>query len=85
MSKEPAYKKTEKWWLGLVVLFFILYNLPGVPHYGDPHATILCGALTIVPLWIIVYVGMIILNRQRKLTGKVENKDMLDDSGEEGA
>lgn len=64
---QPAYKKTEKWWLGLIVLFYVLYNLPGVPQYGDARGAILHGALTIIPLWIIVYGGMIILHRQRKL------------------
>jgi hypothetical protein len=64
--------------LGFVILFFVLYNLPGVPHLGDPHATIIHGALTILPLWIVVYVGMIKLNRQRKLTGKVEAIETLD-------
>lgn len=64
---KPAYKRTEKWWLGLVVLFYVLYNLPGVPQYGDARGALIHGALTIIPIWIIVYVGMAILNRQRKL------------------
>jgi amino acid permease len=67
MPKKPDYKKTEKWWLGLIVLFYVLYNLPGVPKYGDPHAAILHGVLTVLPIWIVCYAGLIILNKQRRL------------------
>ena len=70
--KAPAYKKTEKWWFGLVVLFYALYNIPGLPAYGDSNATILHGALTIIPLWIISYGGMVLLNRQRQLKPEKE-------------
>ncbi|MBF0529635.1 MAG: hypothetical protein HQK55_10265 [Deltaproteobacteria bacterium] len=70
-ENQKAYKKTEKWWLGLVVLFYVLYNLPGVPSYGNPEAAIIHGVLTIIPMWIISYAGMIIVFRQRKLN-KVE-------------
>lgn len=65
--KDKSYKKTEKWWLGLVVLFYVLYNCPGFPAYGDAVAAIWHGALTLIPLWIISYVGMIKLNKQRRL------------------
>ena len=63
----PAYKKTEKWWLGLVILFYALYNLPGFPAYGDSDAALWHGALTLIPLWIISYAGMIRLSRQRRI------------------
>lgn len=66
MSKE-SYKKTEKWWLALVVIFYLLYNLPGVPRYNDPVGAIWHGVLTIVPLWIIVYGGLFLLFKQKKL------------------
>lgn len=65
--KDQSYKKTEKWWLGLVILFYALYNCPGVPPYGDAVTAIWHGALTLIPLWVISYVGMIKLNGQRKL------------------
>lgn len=61
------YKKTEKWWLGLTILFYTLYNLPGVPGYGDANAALWHGALTIIPLWIVVYGGLVMLNKQRRL------------------
>lgn len=66
MEKKP-YKYTEKWWLGLVVLFYLLYNIPGFPPYGEPVTALWHGALTIIPLWIVVYVGLFRLIRQRKL------------------
>ncbi|WP_434130903.1 hypothetical protein KIAC18_002401 [Sporomusa sphaeroides] len=64
---QKPYKKTEKWWLGLTVLFFTLYNIPGLPAYGDSNAALWHGALTIIPLWIVVYGGMVVLSRQRRL------------------
>lgn len=66
-KKQQAYKKIEKWWLGLIVLFFVLYNLPGVPAYHDQKAMLIHGALTIIPLWLVAYGGMIILHKQRRL------------------
>lgn len=50
--------KAEKIWLFLVVLFFILYNLPGVPSMGDEKGMFIHALLTVVPLWIITYAGM---------------------------
>ncbi|WP_371372845.1 hypothetical protein [Sporomusa aerivorans] len=64
---EKPYKKTEKWWLGLTILFYALYNLPGVPVYGDSNAALWHGLLTIVPLWVVVYGGMAVLSKQRHL------------------
>ncbi len=64
---QKPYKKTEKWWLGLTVLFYALYNLPGIPAYGDANTALWHGLLTIVPLWIVVYGGMAILSKQRRL------------------
>jgi len=60
------YKKTEKWWLGLVVFFYLLYNLPGFPPYGDPIAAIWHGIFTLVPLWFVIYYGLFKLLRSRK-------------------
>ncbi|UWG97875.1 hypothetical protein LPY66_03440 [Dehalobacter sp. DCM] len=82
--KTPAYKKTEKWWLILVVLFYVLYNIPGVPQYGDARGAIIHGALTIIPIWVIVYVGMYILNRQRKLKVRQDAVASSDNNSEEG-
>jgi hypothetical protein len=76
-KKQEAYKRTEKWWLGLVVLFYILYNLPGVPSYHDPKATLIHGALTIIPLWIVTFVGMSVVHKQRKLKHTTEVVETL--------
>ncbi|MBS7225967.1 MAG: hypothetical protein KH050_11640 [Clostridiaceae bacterium] len=50
--------KTEKHWLFAVVLFFALYNLPFVPGYGDARGALIHAALTLIPLWICIYVGL---------------------------
>ncbi|MGM9612738.1 MAG: hypothetical protein ACI3XZ_04470 [Butyricicoccus sp.] len=51
--------KTEKRWLFAVVLFYVLYNLPTVPGYGDPHGLLIHAALTIIPLWVCIYIGLV--------------------------
>ncbi len=50
--------KTEKIWLLVVTVFYLLYNLPYVPAYNDPNGMLIHGALTIIPIWVAVYVGM---------------------------
>lgn len=59
--------KTEKIWLGLTVLFYVLYNLPGVPGYNNAHGLIIHALLTVVPLWICVYVGLFKVLRKYRL------------------
>lgn len=55
--------KFEKIWLVLTVIFYILYNLPGVPKYGDGNGTIIHALLTVLPIWILGYYGMYKINR----------------------
>lgn len=62
--------KTEKIWLGLTVLFFSLYNLPGVPAYGDARGLLVHALLTVLPLWICVYAGLFKVLRRYKLKKK---------------
>lgn len=50
--------KTEKIWLTVVIVFYILYNLPFVPVYHNSLGTLIHGAITLIPLWIAVYVGL---------------------------
>ena len=52
-------KKSEKIWLAVVIIFYILYNLPFFPAYGNSTGAILHGILTLIPLWIAVYVGLV--------------------------
>ncbi len=83
MGKE-SYKKTEKWWLALVVVFYLLYNLPGIPAFGDAVGALWHGALTLIPLWIIIYGGLFRLNSQRKLKAAAEESVNVNASGKEG-
>ncbi|MBU4540799.1 MAG: hypothetical protein KJ774_06205 [Firmicutes bacterium] len=50
--------KTEKIWLVVVTVLYILYNFPGLPAYDEPVPMLIHGGLTLIPLWIAVYVGM---------------------------
>ncbi len=83
MKKKRSYKRTEKIWLALVIIFYVLYNLPGIPPYGKPDATLWHALLTIVPLWAIIYFGLITLIKQRRL--KPEEKPLNVSSREENA
>jgi len=82
-KKSKSYKTTEKWWLGLTIVFYLLYNLPGIPEYGDAPSALIHGVLTILPLWVISYAGLIILNRQRSLRTKCDSNKTLNYSDKE--
>lgn len=51
--------KAEKIWLTAVILFYVGYNLPFVPAYGHAKATLIHALITLVPLWISIYVGLV--------------------------
>ena len=42
--------KTEKIWMIVTAVLYILYNLPGVPPYGEAVPTLVHAALTVLPL-----------------------------------
>lgn len=67
--------RAEKIWLGLAVLFYALYNIPFFPSYGDSTALIIHGALTVIPLWIVVYAGYSIVCRKYKLKGAAKGEN----------
>ena len=65
--------KTEKIWLILVIVFYAAYNLPFVPPYHSAAGAIIHGLVTLIPLWICVYVGLTKVCRIYKLK---ENTDL---------
>lgn len=67
--------KEEKIWFISVMLFFILYNLPYVPPYGNAAATIIHAVVTVIPLWIAIYVGFFKICRIYKLKEDDNNKE----------
>jgi hypothetical protein len=50
--------KVEKIWLLVVTIFYLLYNLPYVPAYNDPKGMFIHAAVTIIPIWVFVYIGL---------------------------
>ena len=50
--------KTEWIWLLVSAVLYIAYNIPGVPAYEQPVATMIHAAVTVLPLWVISYVFM---------------------------
>ena len=59
--------KTEKIWLAVVIIFYVCYNLPFVPEYNNAPAAIIHGMITLIPLWIAIYVGLFKVCRIYKL------------------
>lgn len=69
------FTKAEKVWLITVILFYVLYNLPFVPAYDSAIGTLIHGLLTLIPLWISVYVGLFkVLSQEKQNEQKKENK-----------
>lgn len=59
--------KTEKVWLILTAIFYFLYNLPHFPKYDDAPTAMIHALVTVVPLWVIVYVGLARVQRIYRL------------------
>lgn len=66
-SRRKKLRRTEIIWLVAVTVFYLLYNLPGVPRYGDAPGMMLHAVLTIIPVWVAVYIGLIRVNRLEAL------------------
>lgn len=67
--------RAEKIWLTMIVIFYILYNLPFFPKYYMAKATILHMVITIIPLWIAIYIGFFKVCRGKKKTKKTKEKE----------
>lgn len=48
--------KIEKWWLILGLGVYALYNIPGVPAYGDARGAVIWNILGFVLMWSINYI-----------------------------
>ncbi|MCD7922753.1 MAG: hypothetical protein LUG27_10065 [Clostridiales bacterium] len=59
--------RAEKIWLAAVIIFYACYNLPFVPAYGHAKATLIHGLMTLIPLWISVYIGLVKICRIYRL------------------
>lgn len=59
--------KIEKIWLIVVIALYACYNLPFVPAYGLAKATLIHATITLIPLWIAIYVGFAKVCRIYKL------------------
>ena len=72
--RKMKLKKCEIVWLILSVIFYVCFNLPGVPPYGDKVGTMIHAACTVVPLWVISYIGMAAVFRNYPLNSDAENE-----------
>lgn len=70
--------KTEKIWMIVTTVLYILYNIPGVPPYGEAVPTLVHAALTVLPLWIVVYIGLSRVYKIYKLRDDTDTDDVSD-------
>lgn len=70
-----TFTKTEIRWLFTVIVFYVLYNLPFVPFYESPVGTLVHALLTLIPLWISVYIGLIKVTRTYDSLDKKKEKE----------
>ena len=70
--------KTEKIWMIVTAVLYILSNLPGVPPYGEAVPTLVHAALTVLPLWIVVYIGLSRVYKIYKLRDDADTDDKSD-------
>ena len=75
MISHMKITKTEKIWLGAVILFYVCYNLPFVPAYGHAKATIIHAIITLIPLWISIYVGLVKVCKIYRIRDKKKKED----------
>ncbi|MBQ3275813.1 MAG: hypothetical protein IJH47_01985 [Oscillospiraceae bacterium] len=66
--------KNERIWLIVVVILYLLYNFPGFPAYHQPVATVVHGFITVIAIWIAVYVGLGKVYKEYPLKEEEENK-----------
>ena len=71
--------RAEKIWLGAVLLFYICYNLPFVPAYGDARGAVIHGIITLIPLWIAIYAGLIKICRSYKIKDMPEEPKITEE------
>ncbi len=64
--------KTEKIWLAAVIILYVGYNLPFVPKYNDAPGLLIHAAITLIPLWVVIYVGLFRVFRIYKLRDSAE-------------
>ena len=65
--------KLEKIWLGLSLLFLVLFYFPGLPPYLDSKGLLIHGALTLIPFFLVSTIGNSLVNKRYKL--KKEDTD----------
>ena len=49
--------KTEKIWIALTVIFYVIYNMPGLPKYGDQVGAMVHGVILLAAMWLTVFIG----------------------------
>lgn len=59
--------RTEKWWLAAVLFFWVFYNFPGFPAYGDIKGCIIHGIISFIGTFLSVFIGCKLTEREYPL------------------
>ena len=59
--------KKEIIWLCLSLLFLVLYYMPGLPAYLDSKGLLIHGVLTLIPFFLVSWIGNAMINKLYKL------------------
>ncbi len=58
--------RQEKIWLLLIIGIYIIYWLPFTPSYNNEAGAIIHDLVCLIPMWIIVYTGLIKMCKSQK-------------------
>ncbi|MDO4554185.1 MAG: hypothetical protein Q4B70_03455 [Lachnospiraceae bacterium] len=64
--------KVEKIWLLIVVVLYVIYNIPGFPKYGDSFMCLVSGLILVGGIWVVIYIGMSKVYKIQKLKEEEE-------------
>ena len=67
--------KFEKIWLAIIVVLYVLYNIPGFPKYGDAMGCLISGLILVGGIWVAIYIGMAKLYKVQALNEDAEEDE----------
>ena len=67
--------RTEKCWLAAVFFFWVFYNFPGFPAYGNETACIVHGLISFIGTVLSVYIGCKLTEKEYPLIEDEEQEE----------
>lgn len=72
--------RTEKCWLAAVFFFWVFYNFPGFPAYGNETACIVHGLISFIGTVLSVYIGCKLTEKEYPLIEDEEQDETAEDN-----